>query len=279
MTPPILDGLKEISDQFSGFLIDLWGTIHDGERLIEGVAECLSELREKRKALFLLSNVPRSRPSIIGRMSQMGLQPHHYTNIITSGELVNGLLRSPHEQWRGNFLFIGPERERDILHGASRLTEVFSPVAADFILNTGPKNYEDTLEDYIPLLEECAAYRRPMLCANPDKAVIVNAATVICAGQLAEYYQQTLKGEVVYYGKPYRAIYDWCFNQAPDTQWLAIGDNLSTDIKGAHDLGISTLFLSQGIHRFELAAFNDFYPRLFKKYAISPTYSMKSLIY
>ena len=40
---------------------------------------------------------------------------------------------------------------------------------------------------------------------------------------------EKLGGEVVYFGKPYKEIYEMCFNT--NEKVLAIGDNLRTDIK------------------------------------------------
>ena len=41
-----------------------------------------------------------------------------------------------------------------------------------------------------------------------------------------------------------------CFNQGEKV--LAIGDNLRTDIKGANNLNIDSLFIYSGVHRNEL---------------------------
>ena len=38
---------------------------------------------------------------------------------------------------------------------------------------------------------------------------------------------------------------------------LAIGDNLRTDIKGANNLGIDSLFIYHGVHRDEIKNEND----------------------
>ncbi len=46
-----------------------------------------------------------------------------------------------------------------------------------------------------------------MLCANPDMVVQRGGQLIYCAGALAREYEK-IGGEVVYFGKPYPAIYD-----------------------------------------------------------------------
>ena len=71
-----------------------------------------------------------------------------------------------------------------------------------------------------------------------------------CAGALADIYL-AMGGEVVWYGKPHRTIYELALKLGgnPPTQAvLAIGDSLQTDILGAARLGIDAVFVSGGIH-------------------------------
>ena len=70
----------------------------------------------------------------------------------------------------------------------------------------------------------------------------------LCAGSVAKVFED-LGGEVIYFGKPHKEIYNMCFNS--DEKVLAIGDNLRTDIKGANNLNIDCLFITDGVHRDE----------------------------
>ena len=46
-----------------------------------------------------------------------------------------------------------------------------------------------------------------------------------------------------------------CFNS--NEKVLAIGDNLRTDIKGANNLNIDCIFISDGVHRDEFKDFSE----------------------
>ncbi len=98
-------------------------------------------------------------------------------------------------------------------------------------------------------LRLCAAAGLRMLCANPDLEVIRGGERVICAGALAQRYQE-LGGEVRLLGKPDPAIYAPLLERlgAPRERVLAVGDALRTDIAGAKAAGIDSCWVLGGIH-------------------------------
>jgi len=122
-----------------------------------------------------------------------------------------------------------------------------------------------------------------MICSNPDKTVIRGNRFMICAGLLAEYYEN-IGGQVVYYGKPYNEIYEFCYSKIKDKsrKILIIGDSLDNDIKGANLQHLDSLLITDGIHRqvnndngIDKEKLHD----LISKKKISPTYYMKKLIF
>ena len=60
---------------------------------------------------------------------------------------------------------------------------------------------------------------------------------------------KNLEVEVIYFGKPHKEVYNLCFDK--NEKVLAIGDNLRTDIKGANNLKIDCIFITDGVHRDE----------------------------
>ena len=74
-----------------------------------------------------------------------------------------------------------------------------------------------------------------MVCANPDLVVMHGAKLALCAGALAQWYEEE-GGNVRWHGKPYRSVYDTCLallGIADRSRILAVGDSLRTDIAGA----------------------------------------------
>ncbi|MFX6315291.1 hypothetical protein ABTF93_19950, partial [Acinetobacter baumannii] len=71
------------------------------------------------------------------------------------------------------------------------------------------------------------------VCANPDIVVERGDRLIYCAGAIAELYRD-IGGEVIFYGKPHRPIYDRALELAaekrgtstPLDRVLAIGDSV-----------------------------------------------------
>ena len=53
----------------------------------------------------------------------------------------------------------------------------------------------------------------------------------------------------------------------PNEKVLAIGDNLRTDIKGANNLKIDCIFITDGVHRNEFNNFSEL-NKLLEKYSV-----------
>ena len=95
----------------------------------------------------------------------------------------------------------------------------------------------------------------------------------LCAGSIAEVFKN-LGGEVIYFGKPHKEVYNLCLKKNKKT--LIIGDNLNTDIKGANNLNLDSLFITSGVHRSECKDENKL-DSLFKKYQVKVNYYQKDL--
>jgi HAD superfamily hydrolase (TIGR01459 family) len=249
-----LAGFAPLADRFDGFILDLWGVIHDGVAPFPSAVDCLHRLRAARKPTLLLSNVPRPNRDVQALMRQMGIADDLYTDILTSGEAVRCALQSPPDLWwaeLGQRVFhLGPERDRGVLDGLPFIS-VRDPAVANFVVNTGPDDHRNpsNLAEFEPILAECARHHLPMICANPDLAVIRGGVRVLCAGALAERYRE-MGGDVRSLGKPDTAIYQPVLERLglPPERVLAVGDALHTDIAGAQGVGISTCWVLSGIH-------------------------------
>ncbi|MBV8914836.1 MAG: TIGR01459 family HAD-type hydrolase, partial [Acetobacteraceae bacterium] len=234
-----LTGFAEIAGEYDGFILDLWGVIHDGVNPIPGAPEALARLHEGGKRAVLLSNAPRRAEVIRRQLRKMGISDAHYTGVMTSGEATYLVLRDRPDRWYralGDRVFhLGPERDRNLVDGLA-LTDVDDPAAATFVLNTGPDHLADPAEaaSWDPVLERCAGAGLPMICANPDLEVIRGGVRVLCAGTLALRYLE-MGGDVRMLGKPDPRIYEPILEMlaAPKRRVLAVGDALRTDIAGA----------------------------------------------
>src|SRR5262249_51950936 len=96
----------------------------------------------------------------------------------------------------------------------------------------------------------------PMVCANPDLVVMHQGRLALCAGALAQWYEER-GGRVRWHGKPFGSVYDTCLGLlgvADRSRVLAVGDSLRTDIAGAAGAGLDSVFVAGGIHADEFGA-------------------------
>jgi HAD superfamily hydrolase (TIGR01459 family) len=193
---------------------------------------------------------------VIRRIARIGVPEGLYHGVMSSGEEAWQYLHDRADPFYATLgrrcLHIGSERDLEIRDGLD-LELVETPKHADFILNTGPAEWEDTIADYAPVLAAALERDLPMVCANPDLVVIHGGKPALCAGALAEHYER-IGGTVRWHGKPYPSVYDSCLallGIAERRRILAIGDSLRTDIAGAAGAGIASLLIAGGVHAAE----------------------------
>ncbi len=249
-----MSGFGSLAAQYDGFIVDLWGVVHDGIKPYPGVIHCLEALRDQNKKVVFLSNAPRRAVAIGRALAGMGIGAELYDGIMSSGEAVYLALRDRNEPdfaGLGQKLYhLGPARDRDVFDSL-KLIEVSAPAEADFLLNTGP---DDDLgpEDpgiYTAVLQAALAAGLPMVCANPDLEVVREGKRIICAGFLAQTYDAQ-GGKVILRGKPDPAIYapTLALLGTEKSRTLAVGDSLRTDMAGAKAAGIDACWVLSGIH-------------------------------
>ncbi len=255
---PVLHGLQEVADRYDGFIVDLWGVMHDGARPYPGARETLRSLKAGGKCVAMLSNAPRRAVMAAERSATVGVTPDLYDHLVTSGEETWHALKERSDPWYAGLgrrvLLFAAAYDRPFLGGLD-LVEATGPGDADFLLVTGAAAGE-TVADYETRLAAAAAAGVPMVCANPDLEVIAAGRREICAGALALRYE-ALGGTVRYHGKPHASVYHTCFDLLGITdrrRVLAIGDSLRTDVAGANGVGIDCLLVTGGIHAEELGA-------------------------
>jgi HAD superfamily hydrolase (TIGR01459 family) len=257
--PPLRSypGVAALARDYDGFILDLWGVIHDGVTVFPGVIDCLQRMDAAGKRFLMLSNAPRRAAVIADGMIKMGIPEKLCRDIVSSGEAAWQELKTRRDPWYARLgtrcIHIGPDRDLNMFDGLG-LERVAKIEAASFVMNTGPWRDEEQVSDYEALMRESVARKLPMVCVNPDLEVIRGGKRIICAGALAQRYEQ-LGGDVRYEGKPHKEIYGRCFETLGVTdksRVLAIGDSLRTDIAGATAAGIdAVLVTATGLHKDE----------------------------
>src|SRR5438876_6013480 len=177
MTLRLYDGMRGLAPDYDGFRLDLWGVVHDGTAPFPGVLDCMGRLVEAGKRVVLLSNAPRRSDDVVRRIEKIGVPAGLYHGVMSSGEEAWQHLARRDDPFYAalgrSCLQIGSDRDLEMREGLD-LDFVATAEEADFILNTGPAEWHDTIEDYAPLLDAARRRDLPMVCANPDLVVILH---------------------------------------------------------------------------------------------------------
>ena len=253
MSLRIISGLGEIAGNYDGFILDLWGVLHDGSHPFPGTIDALTRLKEMGKRTVVLSNAPRRAEMVAKRVAEIGIPRDLYGGIHSSGEEAWRHLASRDDPFFRSLgrrcYFIGPPRDDPLMVGLD-LERVEDMARAEFVLAVGPADWEESLAPFEPILKAARKRDLPMVCANADLVVMHQGRRSICAGAMAEYYEQ-IGGRVRWHGKPYLSVYETCFDLlgiADRKRILAVGDSLRTDIAGAKAAGIDSVLVASGIH-------------------------------
>lgn len=248
--------LAEISGSYDAIFCDVWGVLHNGVRSWTPAWKALAAEREAGRAVVLITNAPRPKGPVSEQLASLGVPDEAYDDVVTSGDVTGALIG---ENARMVF-HIGPDRDMSLYDGLD--VELVEEREAAAVVCTGL--YDDDTEtpaDYKEMLQRLRARNLPFICANPDIVVERGDRLVYCAGALAKDFGM-MGGRTLIAGKPHAPIYREAMSRASAVlgrelergRVLAIGDGLTTDVKGAMDYGLDLLFVSDGIHAREYGA-------------------------
>ncbi|MEM7046256.1 MAG: TIGR01459 family HAD-type hydrolase [Pseudomonadota bacterium] len=255
-TPKYISGLAPIIKPYKACIFDLWGVVHNGQQLFDGILQTFTALKKSDRKIAILSNAPRQTFVVREQLKAFGLMEQAYDVLYTSGQHCHEALND--SAWReilGETCFhIGPPRNESLLAGTP-IHQTDDLRDASFVLVSGP------LEGpaLTVLLENALALGLPMVCANPDKTVIVGDERQSCSGAVTQAYE-AMGGTVHWFGKPYEAVYQHCMKALgidDPSQILMIGDSLETDIQGAVRSNLVSCLIIDGIHGEAIMRVND----------------------
>ena len=290
MTCETFHGLAPLAARYDAFIVDLWGTVHDGIHPLPGAVEALASLQRQGKQVAFLSNVPRRVEPLYGILDEIGVHRDLYDHAYSSGQETWDALATRPDDWYRSLgrraYYIGPTRHGDMTqeHPAIDPSELDD---ADFALCIGPREgHERALAGNIAVLEAVAARGLRLICANPDRTVFRGGERLICAGALADHFEHELGGEVRWHGKPYPSVFQSAqklLGEPDPHRVLVIGDSLTTDIAGANAVGMPSALLFGGIHAEQLGIEPGGLPKtaaaaaLFAEIGQAPTYGLPAL--
>ncbi len=237
-----VERLRDLVDGVEVVLSDIWGVVHNGLESFPEACAALRSYRDQGGTVILITNAPRPADSVQRQLRKLHIADDTYDAIVSS-------------IYRGLDPVLAPLEE------------------ADYIVCTGLLDDEtESAENYREMMQKARERKLTLICANPDIVVERGDRLIYCAGAIAELYRE-LGGDVIFYGKPHRPIYERAMALAVERRGhaiepdrvLAIGDSVRTDLAGAHGFGIDCLFVTRGIHSEEFEGVDQLDPASVKE--------------
>ena len=243
---------------YDAFFCDVWGVVHNGLVANAEACQALKGAVRAGKPVILMTNAPRPAMNVERQMTGLGVPTDCWNRVVTSGDAArDSLIRG---EVGTNVFHIGTESEKAFFRPDPDSDREFPPIRrvgfneAEGIVCTGLfDDTTETPEDYREVLSDAARRRMKFLCANPDIVVDRGPNRVYCAGALARLFE-ALGGTALMFGKPRRRIYELArrrlspiLKDIADPRILCIGDGLPTDIAGAENQSLDSIFVTGGL--------------------------------
>ncbi|SLN24770.1 TIGR01459 family HAD-type hydrolase [Roseisalinus antarcticus] len=286
----IIESLAEIGGAYDVAFVDLWGCMHNGLRAFPDAVAAMQALRASGARVILVTNAPRPRGPVEQQITDLGIPSDAWDAVATSGDsaraaMFNGAVGQ-------KVYFIGEDTDLSFFEPMALIDEPLEITRtaldeAEGIVCCGPADRYADPAVYRPTFLAAKQKGLKLLCANPDVVVDRGDEREWCAGALAQLYSE-MGGESLYFGKPHPPIYDLARRRyaalpgaVADPRILAIGDGILTDILGAQQEDVDSLFVTGGLAATETRTDRQPDPDALRTFVsenrVTPTYAIGAL--
>jgi HAD superfamily hydrolase (TIGR01450 family) len=278
-----LDGLFA---RYEGMLIDSYGVLTYNSGPLPGAAALIERLRAEGRPHFVVTNDASRLPETIAagyRRAGIALRAEQ---VVSSGGQL-GPYFAEHGLGGARCLVLGPgDSEEAVRRAGGVLLDVSEarPETLDVVVIGDESGYAfvDAVDATISLL--IAAFSRGrsvrLVCPNPDLVYPkapgdfgIASASVAGLIERAVRSQVPERAEEIVFaslGKPAPPLYEEAIRRAGTRDVVMLGDQPSTDIRGANAVGIDSVLLGTGLGRIDAVGGADSRDR--------PTWVMPSLV-
>ncbi len=256
---PLEITFPELCAQHQAILFDAFGVLVDAAGARPDAAAAIATLTRTQQPFLVVTNdASRSPKSAAARLSSLGIKVHP-EHILSSGMMIAPAIREMNTTGL-RVVVVGPEDSARYVREAG--VEVVAPSVdnpADVVVLADESGY-DTLTTMNNVLSMIIAAVRQgktprLLLANPDLIYPAGANSFgFTAGALAVMLQRSLElvlgdrtPEFEILGKPSPRIFKEALARLGLSDAVMIGDQLHTDIAGAHSVGMASALLLGGV--------------------------------
>lgn len=226
-----------------GFLIDLDGVLYVGDMAIEGAVETIGLLRKLKYQVRFISNTTRkSRRSIVEMLTERGFVINE-EDIFTPAVAAQAYMKNTGKQ--KSYLLITGDVERDFGQAPVRTPQ--ERIDCVVIGDAGERITYSRLN---------AAFRHLMdgaelIALEKDKYWMAPDGLSLSAGPFVDALEFASGKSATIIGKPSRTFFENALQDMglQTNQVVMIGDDIGTDIGGAHKMGMKSILVRTGKYR------------------------------
>lgn len=229
---------------YKGYLIDLDGTMFNGDERIEGAADFIHRLNDaKIPYMFVTNSGARTPEETLKKFKSHGIETsieHIYTSALAAIDYVK-------ENNKTNIYAVGSDSFKETLMNNELTLVDYHADAVLFSYDTHI-NYEKYVKAVQNVLEGAE-----LILTNPDKVIRHKDKFIPGNGSLASVVVSATGVEPIVVGKPNTYILQKALEKiGVDQKGVAmIGDNYDTDIMTGIQGSIDTIHVNTGVHRTE----------------------------
>lgn len=242
------------------YLIDLDGTIYNGEKKIEYAKEFVDYLNENKiDYLFLTNNSTKQPKEVVERLKNFGIETEK-EHVFTSSDATKIYLES--KDYR-NIYVIGEDGLKNTLSSFNQ-KESEKDVEAVVVGLDRQLTYEK-----LAIAARAILNGAELIGTNPDTLLPTSDGFVPSNGGQVKYLEYATSTDATFIGKPSKIIMECAMNQFSYSkdEIVMVGDNYDTDIMSGINSNIDTIHIQTGVTSVEDLETKE------KK----PTYSIENL--
>lgn len=279
MPPASLINAETLIERYDALFFDAYGVLLHRDGPLPGACQLLERLHQLGKPYFVVTNSAARLPEHAALRYQAFGFPLEAHQIITAGSLI-----APHFKANGlegsRCAVLGPEDSHRFVAKARGIpvpaTEPFDVlVIGDQVGFPFLEHMDAALSHLIQRFDA----DRPvaLVLPNPDLiypkpegfGLTCGAMATVIEAVLAQRYPERMDTRFTILGKPMPTLFEEAARRAGTRNAVMIGDQIGTDIRGAHAFGIDSALVTGGVAELSFFAEDLPYP---------PTYRLPNLL-
>ncbi len=262
---PKITPIRELISQYDVLLLDAYGVLVNGKGPLPYAKEFISHLEETKKDYLIVTNNASSSTYGIAKSFEKNGLLIPEEKILSSGSLLSPWIRENFKDDSPRVLFMGSLESQELLQEAfchiTNVKDYKENSLEDYdvlvICTQEEKNFRinfEKLMSYLFQAEERNSFPQIIL-PNPDLiypkdeknfGIVSGMIAYMLEGALGlRFPRKIFKIEAL--GKPGSYIFEKAKDKFPGKKLLMVGDQIETDVKGAHKAGIHSALMLGGV--------------------------------